>query len=54
MLDKITNAVYNYSDIYIKGVDPKEIVRFWQSLNVGYTYSGTKNMGNAAHVQIGW
>lgn len=42
------------ADIYIKGVAPSEIVKFWKSLNVGYTYCGTKNMGNAAHVQIGW
>ena len=42
------------ADIYIKGVQPHEIVQYWQSLGLGYSYSGTTNMGNAAHVQIGW
>lgn len=42
------------ADIFIKGVDPKEIVSYWKSLNVGYSYCGTPNMGSAAHVQIGW
>lgn len=42
------------ADVYIQGVDPAEIVKFWKSLNVGYSYCGTPNMGNAAHVQIGW
>ncbi len=41
------------ADIYIKGVDPKEI-RNWWFLNVpsGYSYCGTKNMGNCAHVEV--
>lgn len=42
------------ADVYIKGVDPKVIRDYWKSLNVGYSYCGTANMGNACHVQIGW
>lgn len=42
------------ADIYIKGVDPADIVKYWKGLNIGYSYCGTANMGNAAHVQIGW
>lgn len=42
------------ADIYINGVDPNEIVKYWQTLKVGYSYCGTSNMGKAAHVQIGW
>lgn len=42
------------ADIYINGVEAADIVSFWQSLGLGYSYCGTKNMGKAAHVQIGW
>lgn len=42
------------ADVYIKGVDPSDICKYWKELNVGYCYYGTSNMGNAAHVQIGW
>ncbi len=42
------------ADIYISGTNPLEIVKYWKSLNIGYSYCGTPNMGNAAHVQIGW
>lgn len=42
------------ADVYIRGVDPKDIVRYWQSLNVGYSYCCTPSMGECAHVQIGW
>lgn len=42
------------ADVYIKGVSPAEISKYWKSLEVGYTYYGTPNMGNACHVQIGW
>lgn len=42
------------ADVFIKDVDPKEIVSYWKSLDIGYTYCGTKNMGKSAHVQIGW
>lgn len=42
------------ADIYIKDVSPKAICDYWKSLNIGYCYYGTPNMGNAAHVQIGW
>lgn len=42
------------ADIYIKGVPPSHIVQYWQSLGLGYSYCGTSNMGNSAHVQIGW
>ena len=43
----------NAADVYIKGVDPKEICLWW-SKNVlyGYCYHGTPNMGNCAHVQV--
>lgn len=42
------------ADVYIRGVSPAEICDYWKKLKVGYCYYGTKNMGNAAHVQIGW
>lgn len=42
------------ADIYINGVEASEIVKYWQSLGLGYSYCGTPNMGKAAHVQIGW
>lgn len=42
------------ADVVIQGVSPAEIVNYWKSLKIGYCYCGTKNMGNAAHVQIGW
>ncbi len=42
------------ADVYIEGVKPSEIVSYWKSLNIGYSYCGTSNMGNCAHVQIGW
>lgn len=42
------------ADVYIKGVDPSVIVRYWKSLNIGYSYCGTPTMGECAHVQIGW
>lgn len=42
------------ADVVIQGVNPAEIVKYWKSLKIGYCYYGTKNMGNAAHVQIGW
>ena len=42
------------ADIYIEGVSPTDICRYWELLDVGYCYCGTPNMGNAAHVQIGW
>jgi zinc D-Ala-D-Ala carboxypeptidase len=42
------------ADIFIKDVSPSDICKYWKSLNVGYCYYGTPNMGNAAHVQIGW
>lgn len=44
----------NAADVYIKDVEPAEIVSYWKSLNIGYSYCGTSNMGNCAHVQIGW
>lgn len=44
----------NAADVYIRGVSPAEICDYWKKLKVGYCYYGTKNMGNAAHVQIGW
>lgn len=39
-------------DVYISGVKPEQIVRYWKSRNFGYAYCGTANMGNAAHVQV--
>ncbi len=41
------------ADVYIKGVDPK-VIRNWWFSNVpsGYSYCGTKNMGNCAHVEV--
>ena len=43
----------NAADIYIQGVEPKAICNWWFS-NVpgGYSYCGTKNMGNCVHVEI--
>lgn len=41
-------------DVYFHGVAPKDVCAYWKSLNVGYCYYGTSNMGNVAHVQIGW
>lgn len=40
------------ADVYIKGVDPKDIVKFWKKNKFGYCYYGTPNMGNCAHVQV--
>lgn len=40
------------ADVYIDGVDPKDIVKFWKKKNFGYSYYGTPNMGNCAHVQV--
>lgn len=40
------------ADVYIKGVGPKDIVKFWKRNKFGYAYYGTKNMGNCAHVQV--
>lgn len=42
------------ADVFIQGVKPELIRDYWKSLNVGYSYCGTSNMGNACHVQIGW
>jgi uncharacterized protein YcbK (DUF882 family) len=42
------------ADVYIHGVKPEAIRDYWKSLDIGYTYCGTPNMGNACHVQIGW
>lgn len=42
----------NAADIYISGVNPKNIVKFWQKNKFGYAYCGTKNMGNCAHVSV--
>lgn len=42
------------ADVWIKGVSPKDINDFWKILNIGYSYYGTPNMGDACHVQIGW
>lgn len=41
------------ADVYIRGVEPKDIDNWW-TLNVprGYSYYGTKNMGNCCHVEI--
>lgn len=41
------------ADVYIQGVNPKDIDDWW-TYNVprGYSYYGTKNMGNACHVEI--
>lgn len=40
------------ADVYIKGVHPKDIVKFWKQNDFGYAYYGTRNMGNCAHVQV--
>lgn len=41
------------ADVYIKGVDPKDIDDWWtRNVSCGYSYYGTKNMGNACHVEI--
>lgn len=41
------------ADVYIKGVHPKEI-HYWWKINVpnGYSYYGTKNMGNCVHLEV--
>ena len=43
----------NAADVYIKGVNPKDISDWWYN-NVpnGYSYHGTPNMGNACHVEV--
>ncbi len=40
------------ADVYISGVDPKDIVHYWKGRNFGYSYCGTPNMGKAAHVEV--
>lgn len=40
------------ADVYISGVKPSEIVTYWKSRDFGFAYSGTPNMGNAAHVEV--
>lgn len=40
------------ADVYIKGIDPRDIVNFWLKRDFGYSYCGTPNMGNCAHVQV--
>ena len=43
----------NAADVYIKGVDPKEISAWWtKNVPYGYSYYGTPNMGNACHIQV--
>ncbi len=43
----------NAADVYIKGVDPKDIHLWWyKNVPNGYSYYGTPNMGNACHVQV--
>lgn len=41
------------ADVYIQGIEPKDIYNWW-TFNVprGHSYYGTKNMGNACHVEI--
>lgn len=41
------------ADVYIKGVNPKEISNWWnKNVLYGYSYYGTSNMGNACHVEL--
>lgn len=40
------------ADVYISGVNPEDIVYFWKGSNYGFSYCGTSNMGNAAHVEV--
>lgn len=41
------------ADVYIKGVDPTVIRKWWISNVPGsYAYCGTKNMGNCCHVEV--
>lgn len=40
------------ADVYISGVKPSQIVSYWKSRDFGFAYYGTKNMGNAAHVEV--
>lgn len=41
------------ADVYIQGVNPKDIDDWWiNNVPRGYSYYGTKNMGNACHVEI--
>lgn len=43
----------NAADIFIKGVNPKRIHSWWRkNVPSGYSYYGTKNMGNCCHVEI--
>ncbi len=43
----------NAADVYIKGVDPKEIHLWWyKNVSNGYSYYGTPNMGTSVHVQV--
>lgn len=42
------------ADIEVRGIHPRDVKKYWDSLNVGYSYYGTENMGNSCHVQIGW
>lgn len=42
----------NAADVYIKGVKPDDIRRWWLSHTDGYSYCGTPNMGNACHVEV--
>lgn len=40
-------------DVYIKGVDPFAIVKWWSTTVPGsYAYCGTPNMGNCAHLEV--
>lgn len=41
-------------DIYIDGVHPSKIHKYWQKRGYGYSYYGTSNMGSACHIQKGW
>lgn len=42
----------NAADVFISGVPPAEIVKFWKKNKFGYAYYGTPNMGKCAHVQV--
>lgn len=40
------------ADVYISGVNPKDIVHYWLGRDYGFAYCGTPNMGKAAHVEV--
>ncbi len=41
------------ADVYIPGENPKDIYMWWlHNVPRGYSYFGSKNMGNCCHVEI--